>query len=109
MSARMPSRIFWSSPSTFAMYSLACEASCSLPSGFLVLLNAGDDAPGCTLTVDSVLVFYRQRIPFLNQKFRGLLSDPLQVYSAISAEVVEQRCSDSMKVGYVNVWHVHDD
>ena len=34
MSAKVPSRIFWSSPSTFATCSLACETSSSSPLNF---------------------------------------------------------------------------
>ena len=51
---------------------------------FLLLLNASDDAPRCVSIADSIPAYNRQQIPFLDQEFRRLLSDPVQVLRHLS-------------------------
>ena len=95
MSAGMPSRILWISSSTFATYSLACEACCS------ILLNFSF----CSMLVMMRHAARRQPavLPYTtDSKFRSSTesskgcSPTLCRDSVISMTAIERRCSATM-------------
>ena len=103
MNAGMLSRILWISPSTFATYSRACEACCSIPLNFsfcsslVMMRHAARRQP-------AVLPYATDR------KFRSSTesskgcSPTLCRESVISMTAMERRCSATLLAG---LWKPH--